>query len=134
MTDGGLGNQAFGAPRPNPCRAVWAQRKGPREGDPRARSSQLWRPIISRHTPFPSSLVSESLPVISNVEVRLPGNPNFRATYWTVLPVANGPFNTELNVQRRKGSLSCKTKTGLPLPHCPGALGLSWGWLLLAPQ
>ena len=47
----GPGNQGAGAPRPQPRRAVWAQRKGPREGDPRAHSSQLWRPRSPTH-PF----------------------------------------------------------------------------------
>lgn len=128
------GNRGAGAPCPQPRRAVWAQRKGPREGDPQGPQQSAVEAEIS-DTPFPSVLF-ESVPVISIAEVRLPKILRFKYfTGWYCL------LQTVLSTQswmcrEERGGLGAENQTALPVPHCPGGVGLSWGGrvMLLAPQ
>lgn len=107
-----------GARAPSPA-GLYGLRKGPRK---RPRGPQQSAVEANIPDTLPSVNLFESLPVISNVEVRLPEILPLQILHWTVLPVANGPFNTELNVQRRKGAWVLKTSRFALCLYCPRAL------------
>lgn len=114
-----------GAPRPQPCRAVWAQSRGPREGDPQGPQQSAVEAEIS-DTPFPSVLF-ESVPVISIAEVRLPKILRFKYFTGRYCLLQMVLSTQSWMCREERGGLGAENQTALPVPHCPGGVGLS-GW------